>query len=98
MELNLNNIIGFQWDSGNDTKSFAKHAVTCEEAQEIFMNSPLISKDEGHSDKENRWRALGETDGKRLLHATFTIRGNLIRIISARPMHRKERLIYEKHH
>ncbi|HEX4004910.1 MAG TPA: hypothetical protein VHX60_01925, partial [Acidobacteriaceae bacterium] len=40
--------------------------------------------------------ALGRTDQERWLHVTFTLRegGTLIRPISARTMHRKERPIY----
>ncbi|MFE8073468.1 BrnT family toxin [Marinobacteraceae bacterium S3BR75-40.1] len=51
-----------------------------------------------HSQTEARYHALGETDDARLLHITFTLRqgGTLIRVISARDMHRKERAIYEQ--
>jgi uncharacterized DUF497 family protein len=42
--------------------------------------------------------ALGRTDAGRPLHISFTLRGggNLIRVISARTMHRKERLRYNQ--
>jgi hypothetical protein len=42
------------------------------------------------------FHALGKTDDNRRLHITFTARsdGTLIRVISARDMHRKERRIY----
>jgi uncharacterized DUF497 family protein len=42
---------------------------------------------------EVRYHALGRTNDTRLLHITFTLRvtGSLIRVISARDMHRKER-------
>ena len=45
-----------------------------------------------------RFHALGHTDAGRLLHVTFTLRHNdtMIRVISARAMHRKERLRYEE--
>jgi len=51
-----------------------------------------------HSQKEPRLHALGRTDEGRALHITFTLRqsGLLIRVISARDMHRKERVIYEQ--
>jgi len=55
-------------------------------------------EDARHSQTEARYHALGETDDARLLHITFTLRqgGTLIRVISARDMHRKERAIYEQ--
>jgi uncharacterized DUF497 family protein len=40
---------------------------------------------------------LGRTDTDRLLHLNFTVRGDKLRIISARPMNRKERTVYETH-
>ncbi|KAF0165325.1 MAG: hypothetical protein FD157_1312 [Rhodocyclaceae bacterium] len=42
--------------------------------------------------------SAGRTDEGRLLHLTFTLRkaASLIRVISARDMHRKERTIYEQ--
>ncbi|MFZ9407024.1 MAG: BrnT family toxin [Burkholderiaceae bacterium] len=44
-----------------------------------------------HRDQEVRYHALGKTLEERLLHITFTLRGDgtLIRVISARDMHRK---------
>jgi uncharacterized DUF497 family protein len=89
---------GFEWDAGNLTKSSAKHAVSCREAEEIFFNQPLIvAPDPAHSQTEARFRVLGRTNAHRLLHLNFTPRGDRLRIISARPMNRKERTIYETH-
>lgn len=39
---------------------------------------------------------MGETDGQRRLFVSFTMRDNLVRVISSRPMHRKEREFYEE--
>ena len=48
--------------------------------------------------REMRLHALGHTDAGRLLHISFTLRGDgrLIRVISARSMHRRKRLRYEQ--
>jgi uncharacterized protein len=45
-----------------------------------------------------RFHALGKTLDGRALHITFTLRGDdtLIRVISARDMHRKERSVYDQ--
>lgn len=90
-------IIGFEWDSGNDRKSDEKHGVSRSEAEQVFFNQPLLVLDDvKHSQSEARYHALGKTDEIRLLHITFTLRssGTLIRVISARDMHRKEKVIY----
>jgi uncharacterized DUF497 family protein len=92
-------VTGFDWDEGNARKSAEKHSVTQGEAEQIFFNEPLLLlPDRKHSDKEQRFHALGKTQDGRLLHVTFTLRdgGKLIRVISARDMHRKERMFYGK--
>ena len=96
--ISLNEITGFDWDSGNERKSLDKHSVSKLEAEEVFFNVPiLLLNDEKHSESEQRFHALGKTDTGRLLHITFTIRANKLRVISARDMHRKERKTYENH-
>ena len=90
---------GFDWDAGNARKNVDNHGVTQPEAEQTFFNRPLLLlPDTGHSELEARYHALGKTDDERLLHTTFTLRakGELIRVISCRDMHRKERVIYEK--
>jgi uncharacterized DUF497 family protein len=92
-------VIGFDWDEGNARKSAAKHSVSQGEAEQVFFNEPLLLlPDRKHSDKEQRFHTLGKTQDGRLLHVTFTLRdgGRLIRVISARDMHRKERMFYGK--
>lgn len=92
-------IVGFDWDAGNERKSFDKHAVSRIEAEQVFFNQPLlVLVDQKHSQDEVRYHALGKSDEGRLLHITFTLRldDTLIRVISARDMHRKERKVYEQ--
>ena len=88
---------GFLWDHGNSEKNWIKHKVTRLECEEIFFNLPLIiSEDEKHSTIEERYYALGNSKSERFLFISFTIRNNLLRVISARDMNRKERKIYEE--
>ncbi len=97
--LDFNQIIGFQWDSGNTRKSADKHGVQQAEAEQVFFNGPLlVVEDVDHSRAEPRLHALGLTDAGRRLHVTFTLReqDTRIRIISARDMSRKERGRYEQ--
>ena len=89
---------GFEWDEGNAMKD-EKHAVSGAEAEQVLVNEPLVVLDDvAHSAAEMRWHALGHTGEGRMLHVTFTLRagGTRVRIISARPMHRKERRVYEQ--
>ena|SRR5271165_2364927 len=95
----LKGATGFDWDQGNSRKSADKHDVDQTEAEQVFFNEPLlVLEDARHSQEEPRLHALANSDAGRLLHITFTLRGagKLIRVISARVMHRKERIIYGK--
>lgn len=94
----LGKVTGFDWDDGNARKN-DKHGVSAAEAEQVFFNAPLLLlEDAGHSQQEQRIHAMGKTDGSRRLHITFTLRqsGILIRVISARDLHRKERAIYDQ--
>ena len=88
-------ITGFNWDEGNSAKTRQRHGVTQAEAEQVFLNRPLVvgnaPKDAA---KETRQFALGRTDQGRQLTVVFTFRGSLLRVISARPMSRKERRVY----
>jgi len=96
LEFRQNNV--FNWNDGNARKN-EKHGVSMAEAEQVFFNAPLLVLEDGaHSQQEPRLHALGKTDDGRTLHIAFTLRqsGVLIRVISARDMHRKERAIYEQ--
>ena len=87
---------GFDWDEGNVLKNWVQHRVTASECEQIFFNRPLVlAEDVEHSQAEGRSYALGQTDAGRLLLVAFTVRRNLIRVISARAMTKKERKEYE---
>ena len=97
--IDMKDAEGFQWDAGNARKSADKHHVSQAEAEQVFFNQPLLLlPDDRHRQEEIRLHALGRTGDNRFLHTTFTLRGGgrLIRVISARDMHRKERARYEQ--
>jgi uncharacterized DUF497 family protein len=93
----LENCLGFQWDEGNLEKNSHSHNVITSECEEVFFNRPLImAEDVKHSQKEKRYFLLGQTNEHRRLFIVFTIRKNLIRVISARDMSKRERKVYEQ--
>ena len=94
----LQKCTGFEWDQYNSQKNWEKHKVTPAECEQVFFNQPLVvAEDIKHSQSEKRFYALGKTDLRRKLFIVFTIRNNLIRVISARNMNRKEKRSYEKY-
>jgi uncharacterized DUF497 family protein len=90
--------ITFLWDQGNLEKNQQKHAVTIREVEEVFTSEPLtVAEDSKHTTTdEQRFYALGRTKSDSKLFAAFTVRDQKIRLISIRPMSKKERTIYER--
>ena len=97
MEGEFDRFAGFQWDKGNSDKNLVEHNVQNWEWEQVFFNkSLLVLYDLGHSSEEKRWAAFGRTDAGRFLAVVFTKRGDLLRVISARDMNRREREFYEE--
>lgn len=95
--MDIAEIDGFDWDGGNGEKNWLKHGVSPVECEEAFFNTPLlVAADVSHSQDEVRYFSLGRTNAGRLLFMAFTYRGSMIRVISARDMSRKERVVYAK--
>lgn len=93
----LPNCVGFEWDDGNSGKNLGKHGVSDEECEEIFFNDPLVlGEDLAHSQGEPRGYALGQTSAGRLLFVVFTVRRQLIRVISGRHVTASERRRYRR--
>src|SRR5437867_150901 len=82
-------IEGFQWDEGNSSKNWTHHQVSQTEAEQVFLNRPIVVAGAPFVG-EARELAFGRTDAGRLT-VVFTMRGSLLRVISVRPMSRRER-------
>ena len=90
-------VFEFEWDKGNLDKSYQKHRITPKETEEVFVSEDFyVVSDIKHSQKEERFIILGKTSTGNNLLVVFTIRGKKVRVISARKMHRKEIVKYEK--
>ncbi len=88
---------GFGWDKGNIDKSYQKHGITPNEAEETFLDEKaIILRDVRHSQKEKRYLLIVETIEEKLLFIVFVLRKKKLRIISARKANRKEKNKYVK--
>ncbi len=88
----------FEWDHGNRTKSAAKHKISIESVESVFRSGlalPLGIQIKPTTN-EQRLGIVGPTIGGRLLQIAFVLRGGRVRVISARPAHKKERGQYEE--
>lgn len=88
---------GFEWDDGNSDKNWLRHEVRQAEAEQAVLNTPLVvNVTSKHGSAEPRFVALGLTDAGCLLTVVFTVRGTLVRVISARAMSKAERKVHGK--
>jgi uncharacterized protein len=88
---------GFDWDEGNVNKNSESHRASPHEAEQVLFNRPLVVADDvKQSGTERRYFVLGQTDDNRPLFVAFRLRGDLIRVISARDMSRRERKAYQE--
>ena len=100
--MNISDMIarctGFEWDKGNFGKIWQRHRVSPEECEQVFLKQSFYAMPNGEHTtlEEARFKIFGQTQAGRYLSVIFTIRGDLIRIISARDMNRRERRTYFK--
>jgi len=87
----------FEWDRRKAVLNIKKHGVSFEEAATAFGDPLSVTiHDPKHSDDEDRFLLLGETQDKKLVVVAHTDRKDTIRLINARPATRQERKDYEK--
>lgn len=88
--------IVFEWYPPKAQSNLKKHKVSFLEASTIFGDKNILElPDREHSEGEVRFIGIGRSDQKRLLFVNFTVRGDRVRIISARQAQSWERSEYE---
>jgi uncharacterized protein len=86
----------FEWDESKEKSNSLKHGITFEEAVTVFADPNLLfTEDFRHSLGEEREWAIGEAEVGVVMVVVFTMRGECIRIISAREATKKECQRYE---
>jgi hypothetical protein len=89
--------VRFEWDPRKAAKNLKKHGVTFQEAATVFGDALAVTfQNPDHSEDEERHLTFGLSLQKRLVVVSHTRRGDRTRIINARLMDRKERVIYEE--
>ena len=89
----------FEWDGRKAEINFRKHGVRFEEAALVFGDPFALSEQDRIENGEQRWQTIGMVGGCLLLLVAHTVRfekgAEIVRIISARRVSRKERSRYE---
>jgi uncharacterized protein len=87
----------FSWDPKKATANLKKHGVSFVEASTVFRDVLSVTgSDPDHSIGERRYVTFGNSIKSRLLVVAHIEDNNAVRIISARPVTRLERKIYEE--
>jgi uncharacterized DUF497 family protein len=87
----------FEWDANKQHRNQQKHKVSFEEAATVWTDPlALIAPDPEHSVEEEREWIIEESYNNRLLVVVYTMRNDVIIIISARPATKWERQQYEE--
>ena len=84
----------FDWDAAN-IQHLARHGVAPEEAEQAVLIDPLVAGVQSH-ETEDRILCFGRTASGRLLTVLYTERRGRIRVVTAHPMHQKQREIYRE--
>lgn len=75
----------FEWDDNKAELNALKHGITFEEAITVFADPNLLfTEDSKHSQGEEREWAIKEAENGLIVVVVFTMRGEQIRLISAR--------------
>ena len=95
--IDLNTIVGFEWDKWSIDKSYKKHGIAPNETEEVFLDEEVkIKKDIKHQEQEECFIAIGKTIENKMFFVVFSIRKNKIRIISGRRANKKEMEVYKE--
>jgi uncharacterized DUF497 family protein len=91
--------IAFEWDRRKNSANRLKHGVGFAEASTVF-DDPLSTTipDPDHGLDEERFVIVGMSSQQSLLVVVHPIRGERIRLISARSATKHERRTYEEHY
>lgn len=82
------------WDEQKNAANIAKHGIRFAEAAQVFEGEILQWPDERYHYGEERWIAIGVTQGQEVFVVYVEEGEDICRIVSARPATRHERALY----
>ncbi len=82
-----------EFDPAKNAENLRKHGIALEQARQLWEVPAVAVK--ARTVGEDRFMIIGRL-GHKLYSAIFTMRGEKIRLISARRSHRKEEQIYHE--
>lgn len=86
--------IAIEYDPVKSAANARKHDVSFEEAATALLDPHALAQEDDLAEGESRWVLLGLSVAGRLLTVVYTLRGDNVRLISARRATRKEERSY----
>ena len=80
----------FEWDEDKATFNAAKHGVSFETAMQAFYVDGVVAEDQRRDYREQRFNRFAVVAVFPIC-VSYTLRGDVVRLISARKQNRKER-------
>lgn len=85
-----------EFDPHKAALNFRKHGVAFSEAEPVFYDDRALTREDGDAEGENRFLTVGMGALGRILAVCWTLRGEAVRIISARLATPSEKRAYER--
>ena len=85
----------FEWDNAKERANWKKHGVDFRTAARVFLDPFAVEFQDLDSADELRFNAVGLVDG-RMLFVSYALRGDIVRIISARGAEQHEKRKYHE--
>ena len=85
----------FEWDNAKEQLNRKKHGIDFQTAARVFLDPYVIEFDDRDANGEPRFNAIGQVES-RMLFVTYTMRGDVVRIISARGAEPHEKRKYHE--
>jgi len=85
----------FRYDPAKAAANFRKHGISFADAEGVFQDPLAVTMEDPDAEGERRFIAVGSGNATELLVVVYTMRGEEVRLISARRATRKEQKTYE---
>ena len=83
-----------EFDPNKSLANARKHGVSFEEAATAMLDPHALAQEDDGVEGEPRWVLLGMSGAGRLLAVVYTLRGENVRLISARAQRKKRNATY----
>jgi uncharacterized protein len=85
-----------QWDPRKGRENERKHGIRFSDVEPVLYDPAAVTVEDATARGEQRFMTIGRDGFDRVLVLVYTLRGNDVRLISARKASRNELRVYEE--